>query len=83
MQGLFREWPKVVEQFIHKQLTYTSDRLPAITGIAGIRHKQTAERYSGGLWEFDIPYQLLWFSDHDNAGANPISRHPEHASAMS
>jgi hypothetical protein len=56
MQGLFREWPKVVEQFTHKQLTYSSDRLPAIAGIAGILHNQTAERYFGGLWEFDVSY---------------------------
>jgi hypothetical protein len=53
------------------------------SGIAGIRHKQTAERCFSGLWEFDVPYQLLWSSDHDTAGATSIGRHPEHTSAAS
>jgi hypothetical protein len=53
------------------------------SGIAGIRHKQTAERCFSGLWEFDVPYQLLWSSDHDTAGATSIGRHPEHSSAAS
>ena len=52
-------WHRVVNEYTAKALTYDSDRLPAISGLA----KQLAPRlgkYHAGHWEND-PLGLLWY----------------------
>ncbi|KAJ5998761.1 HET domain protein [Penicillium sp. IBT 35674x] len=43
-------------------LTFPSDRLPAISGIALRFQKEIGGRYVAGLWESDLPWGLLWES---------------------
>ncbi|KAK7916880.1 hypothetical protein PG985_010488, partial [Apiospora marii] len=45
-------------------LTYTSDKIPALAGIAryyGTRHRSSFGRYVAGLWENSLPQDLLWY----------------------
>ena len=73
--SLALEWPKIVMNFTGKELSFASDRLPAISGLAGLIHQRTFKRYLAGLWSFDMSYQMLWFSDHGKAGLDLIERH--------
>jgi hypothetical protein len=78
IRDLAREWPKIVMQYTSKDITYTSDRLPAISGLARRMAEQIDRHYFAGLWEFDMSYGMLWFSDHKKAGTKPIERFSEH-----
>jgi hypothetical protein len=77
--NLLVEWPKLVEQFTSKGLTYPKDRLPALSGLATLAHEKTpASQYLAGMWSADMAYSLLWASDHAMAIEieTPIVRMP-------
>jgi hypothetical protein len=60
-------WEAIVEEYTRRKITYSRDRLPAVSGIAsklrldGIRHG----RYVAGLWEEDLDFQIAWRADID------------------
>ncbi|KAK8023296.1 HET-domain-containing protein [Apiospora marii] len=58
------EWNELVGEYSALQLTYTSDKIPALAGIAryyGTRHRSSFGRYVAGLWENSLPQDLLWY----------------------
>ncbi|KIL84602.1 hypothetical protein FAVG1_12128 [Fusarium avenaceum] len=56
----FRFWLKTVENYSQRSLTHTSDKLPAISGVAEIIQRITGSDYLAGLWLNDIYLGLLW-----------------------
>jgi hypothetical protein len=75
--NLLVQWPKLVEQFTAKGLTYPKDRLAALSGLATLAHEKTpTSRYLAGMWSTDMAYSLLWASDHDEANETPVARMP-------
>jgi hypothetical protein len=56
----FDHWQTLCSHYSRRQLTYASDKLPAISGIA----KQTAKRvesdYLAGLWRPHLLHDLFW-----------------------
>ncbi|KAK0744389.1 heterokaryon incompatibility protein-domain-containing protein [Apiosordaria backusii] len=77
-RNLLIEWPKVVEEFTTKGLTYPKDRLPALSGLATLLQEKTTSRYLAGLWSEDMAYSLLWIAHHAAASnmGQPIIRIP-------
>ncbi|KAH8884189.1 HET-domain-containing protein, partial [Thozetella sp. PMI_491] len=61
-RDLILEWPKLVEEFTGKAITFAEDRLPAISGLAALMHERTESKYLAGLWSKDLEYSLLWIS---------------------
>ena len=65
-ERLFFEWHKTVEAYSQRKLTYESDRLPALSGIAKRMQKQVSpacaasNRYLAGIWERDLLSGLTW-----------------------
>ncbi|KAI1110926.1 HET-domain-containing protein [Nemania sp. NC0429] len=54
-------WKEVVEQYTERQLTFPSDRLAALAGIASHAHLASPEaQYYAGLWSDTLPSTLLW-----------------------
>jgi len=53
-------WGTIVQEYSDLKLTYQSDRLPALAGIARFVEKFIPGRYIAGIWEKDLPHQLLW-----------------------
>jgi len=53
-------WKTLVERFSACDLTYESDRLPAIGGLARRMKPLLDCRYLAGLWESELLSQLLW-----------------------
>ncbi|KAI1199906.1 HET-domain-containing protein [Nemania serpens] len=54
-------WKEVIEQYTQRQLTFSSDRLAALAGIASRAHLASPDaRYYAGLWSDTLPSTLLW-----------------------
>lgn len=54
-------WYDCVRGYAHLELTYASDKLPALSGLAhGLRVPELGE-YLAGLWEVDIFRGMCWF----------------------
>lgn len=55
-------WFDLVTDYSKCELTYPSDKLAAISGIAMELQTRTDEIYRSGLFESSLPQGLLWFS---------------------
>ena len=59
------DWPSVVEEYTRLDLTFASDRLPALYGLAGARERVIKtpahkNQYLFGLWRDNLLPGLLW-----------------------
>ncbi|KAF8849481.1 HET-domain-containing protein, partial [Acephala macrosclerotiorum] len=53
-------WANIVEGYTKLDLTYESDRLPALAGLAEHIHHGHRGRYLAGLWEDSLAKDLVW-----------------------
>ena len=53
-------WSSIVQDFASRALTYDTDRLPALSGVAKEVARHTGYAYRGGLWEEEMHSDLLW-----------------------
>ena len=55
-------WIRIVEQYVHRKLSYWEDRLPALAGIAVPFQRVLGDddAYLAGLWLGDMPRCLAW-----------------------
>lgn len=65
-KNIYSNWYIMVEAYSHRPLTYQTDKLPAISGIAKLLHEMTKDDYYAGLWRSQLPGALLWTSKEDN-----------------
>lgn len=64
---LYENWHEIVRLYTISNLTYSSDKLVAISGLAReLRHLLDDDQYLAGLWKNNLAYDLLW----SVAGAN-------------
>jgi len=54
------EWKSIIEDYSCRNLTYMTDRLPALYGISELVSRSTKDGYFAGLWSSDLVSQLLW-----------------------
>ncbi|KAF9873404.1 hypothetical protein CkaCkLH20_09217 [Colletotrichum karsti] len=76
---LLELWYNLVSRYSERNLTYQSDRLPAISAIAQEIASLLNDQYICGLWESDFLYGLLWSdgdpgADKSKRGPRPTSR---------
>jgi hypothetical protein len=57
---VLRSWGDIVEAYTLGELTFPSDKLVAIEGLASLYAGQVKAPYLFGLWAFHLPRQLLW-----------------------
>lgn len=57
----FSDWHRIVTEYSQRQLTYGTDRLPALAGVASQFHTSLQSTYRAGLWEPDLPRNLAWY----------------------
>jgi hypothetical protein len=60
VQILLRVWDSIVTDYSKGKLTYWSDKLVAISGIARLIAQQMDMHYLAGLWREDLMKQLIW-----------------------
>jgi hypothetical protein len=51
----------MVQDFTDRHLSVTTDRLPALSGLAAAVQKYTKSEYLAGLWKKDLKAGLLWY----------------------
>lgn len=56
-------WPGIIHRYSRTRLTYNSDRLIAIAGIAQLVETARSDRYVCGMWRSALCEQLCWFTD--------------------
>ena len=56
-------WETILQQYSRRQLTYPSDKLPALSGLASHYARLTDNGYLAGLWREDLAQLLLWSLD--------------------
>jgi hypothetical protein len=60
-------WEDIIQHFSQTDITYDTDRLPALSGIAKIFQQCTDDEYVAGLWKSKMVYDLLWQSSGQTA----------------
>jgi hypothetical protein len=56
-------WTQIVDTYSDAALTFPSDRLPAISGIAKAIQQKLQDTYLAGLWLTDMPRGLTWYNN--------------------
>lgn len=56
------QWRQIVAQYSKRNLTYSTDRLPALAGIASRFHPLLRSEYLAGIWLSDFPHCLAWYT---------------------
>ncbi|KAI0116746.1 HET-domain-containing protein [Daldinia grandis] len=60
LKELHRLWNDIIEAYLLKGITYDTDRLPALAGIAQPFYERGLGRYVNGLWETTLLSDLFW-----------------------
>jgi len=63
LKMMYAKWEEIVTQYSARNLSYSSDRLPAISGLASLLHKRLSseeDEYLAGLWKGALVQQLSW-----------------------
>jgi hypothetical protein len=55
-------WYNIVEHYTRRKLTVSSDKLPAISGVARAFSTYSKDEYAAGIWCGDMLRGLLWAS---------------------
>lgn len=58
----FNCWHLMVDYYSGRQLTFDTDKLPAISGLASKVYELTKSPYAAGLWSKNLPADLMWRS---------------------
>jgi hypothetical protein len=66
------DWQIIVSEYSRCRLTYRSDKLPALSGLATMYQRNTGYTYASGIWIENLVYELLWFC--------PIEQNYQHQS---
>lgn len=57
----YDHWYDLIEGYSNRQLTYSADVLPAVSGLANALSKTQSCTYLAGLWEEDMHIGLTWY----------------------
>ena len=70
-------WRFLVQAYTRRKLTFASDKLPAISGVAHIIQQRTGHRYVAGLWEESLVFDLTWCMAVWVTGENDLKTPPK------
>ncbi|KAF7548523.1 hypothetical protein G7046_g8653 [Stylonectria norvegica] len=55
-----REWSNVIVDYTKRDMTFSKDRLIALSGVAKHKAERTGDEYRSGLWKSSLFRDLLW-----------------------
>ncbi|KAK2029232.1 HET-domain-containing protein, partial [Colletotrichum zoysiae] len=73
-------WFRLVEEYTTRKLTVSTDKLPALAGVAalvksfGLRDGNGSPTYVAGLWREDIARGLIWGAKYDHPDGRKAPR---------
>lgn len=56
-------WIRIVENYSRRALKVTTDKLPALSGLAQEYQRAFGDNYLAGLWKSDLWIHLLWYGN--------------------
>jgi hypothetical protein len=59
-------WHNIISLYSKRNLTFMSDKLAAVQGIASCLQETTKDEYLAGLWRKNLPMDLMWRSEAGN-----------------
>jgi hypothetical protein len=68
----WENWQTLCTHYSYRELTFPSDKLPAISGIASNFAAKSHSKYLAGLWQDNLVHDLFWQS------SNAATRPPEY-----
>lgn len=71
-----RTWYEVVRQYTSRSLSFDTDKLPTIAGLARRLAPHIQSRYIAGLWEQDILVGLCWCKMDHSSSPSLTGRYP-------
>jgi hypothetical protein len=71
-------WAHFVEAYSAAGLSYSRDKLIALSGIAAEIQRERMDPYLAGLWRGSLLRQLLWFIDEPKPGLTRATRSTEY-----
>ncbi|KAG4438259.1 hypothetical protein IFR05_006241 [Cadophora sp. M221] len=78
LRRMIISWYDILYDYTRRDLTFSNDKLVAISGIASVVGTCIQEDYYAGLWKHDMPRALLWspFEEETLPNATHESRLP-------
>jgi hypothetical protein len=73
MDECYECWHDCVQSFSPRALTYSSDKLPAISAVAQKIANITGSEYLVGLWRSHLIVDLAWKTDWDRCARIPLA----------
>ncbi|KAK0661650.1 heterokaryon incompatibility protein-domain-containing protein [Cercophora samala] len=74
-----RRWMSIVTSYARRELSFSSDKLVALSGLAAMVARSTSYTYLAGLWREGLEHSLLWTTTRLQArDAPPGLRHDEY-----
>ncbi|KAF3033150.1 hypothetical protein E8E12_003539 [Didymella heteroderae] len=64
-QTVYYMWYTTVSRFCYRRLTFSRDKLPALSGIASRIHDITKDDYLAGHWRTELGRSLFWHANGD------------------
>jgi hypothetical protein len=71
-----REWQEIVMLYSRSDLTVSTDKLIAVSGLAKLYQKALQDEYVAGLWKSSIAELLCWFVQRQTNAVRPPYRAP-------
>jgi hypothetical protein len=71
LQSALQSWYNVLADYTNRNLTFSSDKLVAISGIAKVVGNFLRDEYFAGLWRKSLPQGLLWSPYDEEDLPNP------------
>lgn len=71
LQSALQSWYNVLADYTNRNLTFPSDKLVAISGIANVVGSFMRDDYFAGLWRKSLPQSLLWSPYDEEDLPNP------------
>jgi hypothetical protein len=59
-------WHGIVESYTNCDLTYTTDKLIALSGVVKLMEQALDDEYCAGLWRSRLVTELFWFGPSNN-----------------
>ncbi|KAH8650588.1 heterokaryon incompatibility protein-domain-containing protein [Tricladium varicosporioides] len=75
-RDMYWRWHDLIESYSIRELTFESDKLPAVSGVAKQIQGPTDSVYLAGLWKDNLPMELCWSVDYVSTNSS-LNMQPE------
>jgi hypothetical protein len=72
----YHSWKEIIQKYSQLDITYDSDRLVALLGLADDAQKYHTGKYVAGIWEDTLVEDMLWYVSNDPTGQRPNLHSP-------